>query len=45
MTDQDGTKWLALVVAEMLRVGLALIAKRYPEARTVPTCPRCGHRH
>lgn len=44
-TDDDGVRWLALVVAEMLRVGLALIAKRYPEARGAMTCPRCGHRH
>lgn len=41
----DGTRWLALVLAEMLRTGLALIAKRYPEARGKVECPRCGFRH
>ncbi len=50
MTDRPaepdgGTRWLALVLAEMLRVGLALLAKRYPEARGKAECPRCGNRH
>lgn len=40
----DGVRWLALVIAEMLRVGLALIAKRYPEARGAQRCAHCGHR-
>lgn len=44
-TDEDGVRWLALVIAEMLRVGLALLAKRYPEARATVHCPKCGHRH
>ena len=43
--EQDGVRWLALVIAEMLRVGLALIAKRYPEARPSLRCGHCGHRH
>lgn len=43
-TPDEGVRWLALIIAEMLRVGLALIAKRYPEARGAATCARCGHR-
>jgi len=42
---EDGTRWLALVLAEMLRTGLALLAKRYPEARGRTECPRCGMKH
>jgi hypothetical protein len=40
----DGVRWLALVLAELFRVGLSLIAKRYPEARGQVRCGRCGHR-
>lgn len=40
----DGTRWLASVVAEMLRTGLALLAKRYPEVTGRRRCPNCGHR-
>lgn len=42
--EDDGVRWLALVLAEMLRVGLAMIAKRYPEARGSMRCGHCGHR-
>jgi hypothetical protein len=41
----DGTRWLALVLAEMLRTGLALLAEQYPEARGKGKCPKCGWRH
>lgn len=40
----DGVYWLAMVLAELFRVGLSLIAKRYPEARGQVRCGRCGHR-
>lgn len=42
---EDDVRWLAGVIAEMLRTGLALIAKAYPEAVGRRTCPRCGLRH
>lgn len=41
----DGVRWLALVLAEMMRTGLALLAKRYPEAKGTSRCPKCGWRH
>lgn len=40
----DGVRWLALLIAELFRVGLSLIAKRYPEARGTVRCEHCGHR-
>lgn len=41
----DGVRWLALVIGEMLRTGLALLAKRFPEVRGASKCPKCGWRH
>ena len=40
----DGVRWLALLMAEVCRVALGLIAKRYPEAKGSHRCARCGHR-
>jgi hypothetical protein len=42
--DVDGVRRLALVLAEMFRVGLALIAKRYPETKGATRCTHCEHR-
>ena len=39
----DGA-YVAEVLAEMLKLGLALLAKRWPHTRPRQTCPRCGHR-
>lgn len=41
-TEPESVKWLALVLAEMFRHGITLIAKRYPEARG--KCANCGKR-
>lgn len=43
-SEPESVKWLALVLAEMFRVGLSLIAKRYPEARGKTACQKCGWR-
>lgn len=42
--EPESVRWLALVLAEMFRTGLGLIAKRYPEARGKTTCNHCGKR-
>ena len=42
--DTESVRWLALVLAELFRVGLAMISKRYPEARGKQTCGHCGWR-
>jgi hypothetical protein len=42
--QEDGVKWLCLLLAEVFRAFLALAAKRYPEARGRFECPHCGWR-
>jgi len=44
VSEPENVKWLALVLAETFRVFLALIAKRYPEAKGKHVCEKCGYR-
>jgi hypothetical protein len=41
----DSARWLALAIAECCKLMLALIGKRYPEARAGRgRCPECARR-
>jgi hypothetical protein len=43
--ERDQSRWLALAIAECCKLMLALISKKYPEAKAARgRCPECARR-